>query len=76
MQIIEYSNIKIKIVEIRSQQVILHSDVTKIYDLSTKEINQAASRNLNKFPESYFIKNNNQEKDELVEDFNHLVSAK
>ena len=45
-------NIENKIYEIRGVQVMLDSDLARIYKCKngTKEINQAVNRNINKFP--------------------------
>lgn len=55
-EIIE-KNIKIEemIYEIRGKQVMLDSDLAKLYQYKngTKEINQAVRNNLNKFPERF-----------------------
>ena len=56
-EVIEKENIKIEdmIVEIRGVQVMLDSDLAKLYQCKngTKEINQAVKNNLEKFPERY-----------------------
>lgn len=46
-------SIKPFIIELRSQKVILDSDVAKIYGVETKRINEAVQRNLEKFPAGY-----------------------
>lgn len=54
-QLITYDQVKSKIMEIRNQYVILDVDVAELYDVETKQINQAAKRNSAKFPEGYLI---------------------
>ncbi len=51
----EENNIKDMIYEIRGKQVMLDSDLAKLYQCKngTKEINQAVKRNINKFPERF-----------------------
>lgn len=51
-KLIEIEN---KIIELRGQKVILDSDVAKLYNVETKEINQAVSNNSDKFPKGYLI---------------------
>ena len=48
-------NIKIEnlIYEIRGKQVMLASDVAKLYNSETKIINQVVKRNINRFPEDF-----------------------
>ena len=65
----QIENIKIDsmIYEIRGKQVILDSDLAKLYQCKngTKEINQAVNRNTNKFPDSFSWKLNKNEIDIL-----------
>ena len=53
-QIIE-SEIKIEdmIYEIRGKQVMLDSDLAKLYGVETKRINEAVKNNIDKFPERF-----------------------
>ncbi len=49
------SGIKIEdlIYEVRGKQVMLASDVAKLYQVETKVLNQVVKRNLNRFPENF-----------------------
>lgn len=51
-------NIKIEdmIFEVRGKQVILASDVAKLYQVETKRINEVVKRNINRFPEDFCFK--------------------
>lgn len=42
-----------KIYQVRNQAVILDSDLAKIYGVTTKALNQAVTRNKNRFPENF-----------------------
>ena len=57
--VIEKENIKIEnmIYEIRGVQVILDSDLAKLYECTngTKDINKAVKRNIEKFPEDFYF---------------------
>ena len=48
-------NIKIEelIYEVRGKQVILDSDLARLYEVETKRINEAVKNNIEKFPERY-----------------------
>ena len=65
-----------KIITIRNQQVILDCDVAVLYGVVTKEINQAVRNNPEKFPEGYIFELDNQEKDELVKNFDRFEKQK
>ncbi len=53
--IIKFNNVENKVITLRNQQVILDSDVAELYDVKTKEINQAVKNNPDKFPEGYIF---------------------
>ena len=54
-EVIEKENSKIEdmIYEIRGKQVMLASDVAKLYNSETKIINQVVKRNINRFPDDF-----------------------
>ena len=54
-EVIVKDNIKIEnlIYEIRGKQVMLDSDLAKLYGVETKRINEAVKNNIEKFPERY-----------------------
>ena len=65
--ILEKENIKIEdmIYEIRGVQVMLSSDVAKLYFVETKRINEVIKRNINRFPNSFCFQLTNEEIDKL-----------
>ena len=65
-----------KIITIRNQQVILDCDVAELYGVETKEINQAVRNNPDKFPEGYIWIVDEQEKNELVKNFDRFEKQK
>jgi hypothetical protein len=65
-----------KIIEIRNQHVIIDSDVAALYNVETKQLNQAVSRNPEKFPGGYIIELTKEEKDEVVTNCDHLQNVK
>lgn len=65
-----------KIIEIRKNHVIIDSDVALLYGVDTKQVNQAVSRNLDKFPEGYIFKLTQDEKEQVVTKCDHLQKLK
>ncbi|MDP3705824.1 MAG: ORF6N domain-containing protein [Legionellaceae bacterium] len=55
MKIAVIDTVEDKIIELHHQHVIIDSDVAELYGVDTKRINEAVSRNLDKFPEGYLI---------------------
>ena len=53
--LIEKEDVKIEnmIYEIRGKQVMLDSDLAKLYHVETKRINEAVKNNMEKFPERF-----------------------
>ncbi len=66
MDVVNYEEVENKIIEIRDQKIIIDSDVAELYGVETKRINEAVSRNLDKFPDGYLITLDEKEKNELV----------
>ena len=66
-KIIEKENIKVEdmIYEIRGMQVMLDSDLAKLYQVETKRINEALRRNKEKFPDRISWITTNEEVDNL-----------
>ena len=66
-EIIVKEKIKIEdmIFEIRGKQVILASDVAKLYGEETRRINEVVKRNINRFPEDFCFKLTKEEVNEL-----------
>ena len=57
----ETENIKNLIYTIRGKQVMLDSDVAMLYQYTTKSINKAMKRNINRFPEDFCFQLTEQE---------------
>lgn len=76
MEIIEYQEVEKKIIQIRGEKVIVDSDVAELYGVETKIVNQAVSRNLDKFPEGYILELNTLEKNKLVTNCDRLINLK
>lgn len=76
MTIMNYKTIEDKIVKIRNLPVLLDSSIAELYQVETKRINEAVSRNEDKFPEGYLIQLTAEEKAEVVANCDLLQSVK
>ena len=76
MDIIKYKEIENKIITIRNQHILVDSDVAEIYGVKTIHLNQAVSRNLEKFPAGYIIELNDNEKIELITNCDRFKNLK
>ena len=65
-----------KIITLRNQQVILDSDVADLYGVQTKRVNEAVNNNPEKFPKGYIFELSDNEKNELVENFDRFEKQK
>lgn len=61
----EEIDIKSMIYTIRGQQVILDSDLAKLYQVETKNLNKAIKRNQDRFPERYYFQLTTEEYENL-----------
>ncbi|MBR7042350.1 MAG: ORF6N domain-containing protein [Bacilli bacterium] len=57
----EYDNIPNMIYEIRGKQVMLDSDLARLYQVETKYFNQAVKRNISRFPSEFMFKLTSEE---------------
>lgn len=74
--IIRLEDVKNRIIEIRKQKVLLDFDVASLYDVETREINQAVKNNPEKFPEGYLFTLTKEEKNEVIKNFDNLNRVK
>ena len=64
------------IYEIRGKQVMLDSDLAKLYNVETKRISEAVKNNIEKFPERYCFKLTDDESNNLlVEIFDQKINT-
>ena len=65
----ELNKIKSMIFEIRGYQVMLDTDLAKIYQVETKTLNQAVKRNIDRFPKEFMFQLTEEENDFLRSQF-------
>ena len=75
-EIINTDDVKGKVIVVRGQQVLLDRDVAALYGVETKAVNQAVKNNPEKFPDGYIFTLNDNEKEELVKNFDRFNSLK
>jgi len=76
MNILKFNSVEEKIISIRGISVILDSDVAEHYGVETKRINEALKNNPEKFPKGYVMELTQNEKIELVENFDRFNRLK
>ncbi len=76
MEIIKFEELENRLIKYQDIYVLVDRDVAQLYGVTTKEINQAVSNNPDKFPSGYIIELSEEEKIELVKNFDHLSSIK
>jgi hypothetical protein len=64
------------ILEIRGERVMLDYDLAAVYGVTTKALNQAVKRNLDRFPADFVFELTLDEKDELVTNCDRLAALK
>ncbi|HCU25805.1 MAG TPA: hypothetical protein DF383_12375 [Deltaproteobacteria bacterium] len=65
-----------RILVLRQQRVLLSYDLAHLYGVTTKALNQAVKRNLERFPEDFMFQLTEEEKQEVVTICDHLASLK
>jgi hypothetical protein len=72
----DLNQIENKIITVQGQHVILDRDVAELYGVETKRVNEAIKNNPGKFPDGYVIELSDDEKSEVVKNFDHLAKLK
>jgi hypothetical protein len=75
-KIIRLEEVESKIFEIRNHKVLLDTDVAELYEVETREINQAVKNNPEKFPDGYILSLSAEEKNEVIKNFDNLKKIK
>jgi hypothetical protein len=68
-RIVTQNEVESKIIELRSQHVILDVDVAVLYGVETKRVNEAVNRNEEKFPDGYILELTSEEWEPLKSQF-------
>ena len=76
MNTISYQDVENTVIVLRGKHVILDGDVAILYQVTTKALNQAVSRNVEKFPDGYVFSVTSSEKLELVTNCDRFNSLK
>lgn len=66
---ISYHDVESRVIELRGQKIILDSHVAALYQVETKRINEAVTRNQEKFPEGYLFELTKEEWEPLKSQF-------
>ncbi len=65
-----------KILLIRGKKVMIDSDLAGLYGVPTKRLNEQVKRNAKRFPEHFMFQLNQEEKDKVVANCDHLKKLK
>ena len=74
--IIPIERIESRILLIREKKVMIDRDLAELYGVTTKSLNQAVTRNKERFPDDFIFKLNRLEKKEVVTNCDHLADLK
>ncbi len=76
MQIIKFEELENRLIKYQNEYVLVDRDVAQLYGVETREINQAVLNNLEKFPKGYILELNEDEKKELIKNFDRFNKLK
>jgi len=71
-ELIPIADIGEVIIDIRGQNVIIATDLARLYGVTTKALNQAVRRNAARFPSDFVFQLSDEEKKEVVTNCDHL----
>jgi len=75
-QIIPADSVASRILTMRSQKVIIDSDLAAIYGVTTKRLNEQVKRNKKRFPPDFVFRLTPMERKEVVANCDHLADLK
>jgi len=75
-KVVRLEEVKGKIIELRGEKVILDSDVAKLYEVKTRDVNKAVKNNPDKFPVGYVFQISKKEIEDLRWKFSTTNLAK
>ena len=73
-EIIIVGNIENKIYSFRGKNVMLDSDLAKLYGVETKRLNEQVKRNIKRFPKSFMFELTKEEEKEILKSQNATSS--
>jgi len=76
MEMVKFSDVRDKVVQLRNQDVLLDFSVAELYGVETKRVNEAVRNNPDKFPDGYIFELEQAEKQYVVENFDHMQGLK
>lgn len=76
MGVIKPEELESRLIRYQDKYVLVDRDVAQLYAVETREVNQAVSNNPDKFPKEYIIELNDEEKAELVKNFDRFSKLK
>jgi hypothetical protein len=65
-----------KILFIRDKKVMIDRDLAELYGVTTFRLNEQVKRNKKRFPEDFMFRLTKKEKEQLIEQYEHLNSLK
>ena len=74
--IIPIESVLRRVLLVRSQKVMIDSDLAELYGVKTIALNQAVKRNKERFPPDFMFQLTDKEKMEVVTKCDHLTSLK
>ncbi|WP_066360836.1 ORF6N domain-containing protein [Aliarcobacter cryaerophilus] len=76
MEIIKFEELENRLIKHKDKFVLVDRDVAELYGVETREINQAVANNPEKFPKGYILELNEDEKKELIKNFDRFNKLK
>ncbi len=74
--VLEEKEIKNKIYTFRNKQVMIDRELAEMFAVTTKRLNEQVKRNIERFPNEFCFQLNEEEKNELVANCDHLNNLK
>ncbi|MHB8158951.1 MAG: ORF6N domain-containing protein [Thermoleophilia bacterium] len=75
-KIVPFEQIGYSIIVLRGRRVMIHTDLAKLYGVTTRRLNEQVRRNPERFPEDFMFQLTKKERDEVVANCDHLTNLR
>jgi len=75
-EVVSKERVEERILTIRGVRVVIDRDLAKLYGVTTRVLNQAAKRNIERFPEDFRFQLTQKERSEVITKCDHLADLR
>ncbi len=75
-KMVPFEQVGYSIIVLRGRRVMIHTDLAKLYGVTTRRLNEQVRRNPERFPKDFMFQLTKKERDEVVANCDHLTNLR